>query len=131
MTGPDPKKTAALEQKMATLGIRPQDICERFIKSSGRGGQKVNKSSSAVFLRHEPTGIHVKVGKHRSRHLNRFLALRSLVDKLEIHFKGVPDKAAGNLARIKKQKARRRKKAKIKATGPEGVLAPEVGVKDE
>lgn len=82
--GPDPKKIKALEDKMTALGISREDIVERFIKSSGRGGQKVNKSSSAVFLKHEKTGISVKVGKHRSQHLNRFLALRTLVEKIEI-----------------------------------------------
>lgn len=117
--GPDPKKIEALEQKMAGLGVRHGDITTRFIKSSGRGGQKVNKSSSAVFLRHEPTGISVKLGKHRSQHLNRFLALRTLVEKLEIRLRGVPDKDAEKLARIRKQKIRRKKRAR-KKTGASG-----------
>ncbi len=112
--GPDPKKVAALEKKLADLGIREEEITTRFIKSSGRGGQKVNKSSSAVFVRHEPTGISVKFGKHRSQHLNRFLALRTLAEKLEIRLRGVPDKDQEKLTRIKKQKQRRKKKAKQK-----------------
>lgn len=114
--GPDPKKVEALEKKMADLGIRPGEITTRFIKASGRGGQKVNKSSSAVFLRHEPTGISVKCGKHRSQNLNRFLALRTLVEKLEVRFRGLPDKEQERLARLKKQKKRRRKRAREKVT---------------
>ena len=112
--GPDPKKIKALEDKMAELGISRDDIVIKFIKSSGRGGQKVNKTSTAVFVKHEKTGIAVKVNKHRSQHLNRFLALRSLVDKLEIQLKGIPDKDAQKLARIQKQKQRRKKRAKKK-----------------
>ena len=105
---------------MAGLGIRHEDITTRFIKSSGRGGQKVNKSSSAVFLRHDPTGLSVKFGKHRSQNLNRFLALRTLVEKLEIRIKGIPDKDKEKLARLKKQKKRRKKRARQKReTGAE------------
>ncbi len=62
MAGPDKAKIKQLENKMVRLGIGKKDILEKFIKSSGRGGQKVNKSSSAVFLTHLPTGISVKFG---------------------------------------------------------------------
>ena len=96
---------------MADLGIRKQDIEEKFIKSSGRGGQKVNKTSSAVFLRHIQTGLFVKCGKERSLHLNRFLALRRLVDKIESAMTGCPDKNTERLEKIKKQKRRRKRKS--------------------
>lgn len=108
--GPDKKKIEAVEKKMADLNIQKQDIFEKFIKASGRGGQKVNKSSSAVFLSHRPTGISVKVGKSRSQHLNRFLALRSLVEKIEALKTGTRDKADEKIARVRKQKQRRKKK---------------------
>ncbi|WP_020587497.1 peptide chain release factor family protein [Desulfobacter curvatus] len=111
MPGPDIDKIRALEKKMNHLGISKKDIQEKFIKSSGRGGQKVNKSSSAVFLTHVPTQITVKFGKYRSQHLNRFMALRSLVEKIEQLQFGMPDATAQKLARVKKQKQRRRKKA--------------------
>ena len=123
--GPDPKKEAALEKKLAELGIREGEITTRFIKSSGRGGQKVNKTSSAVFLRHEPSGISVKFGKHRSQHLNRFFALRTLAEKLEIHLKGVPDREKAKLARLKKQKKRRKKRAKQKVSETGGGVGPD------
>ena len=111
MPGPDIEKIRALEKKMDHLGIHKKDIREKFIKSSGRGGQKVNKSSSAVFLIHLPTQVSVKFGKHRSQHLNRFMALRCLVEKIEQQKSGMPDAKAQKLARLKKQKQRRRKKS--------------------
>ncbi len=113
--GPDKKKLEALEKKMKELDITRQDLEEKFIKSSGRGGQKVNKSSSAVFIRHRPTGLTVKVGKHRSQHLNRFLALRSLVEKIEAGLTGKNDKEAQQMEKIRKQKLRRKRKARKKS----------------
>ena len=115
--GPDQKKINALEEKMADLGIQKQDIREKFIKASGRGGQKVNKTSSAVFLSHCPTGISVKVGKSRSQHLNRFLALRSLVEKIQALKTGTPDQADRKIARLRKQKQRRKRKTLKKLAG--------------
>ncbi len=112
--GPDKKKIEALEKKMAGLGIRKEDIKEKFIKASGRGGQKVNKTSSAVFVSHEKTGISVKVDKHRSQHLNRFLALRSLVEKIEAIMTGKNDRETEQLKKIRKQKTRRRKRNQSK-----------------
>lgn len=97
---------------MVTLGIQKQDIHEKFVKSSGRGGQKVNKTSSAVFMSHGPTGLSVKVGKSRSQHLNRFLALRSLVEKIEAAQTGKKEsKADQKIARLKKQKQRRKRRS--------------------
>ncbi|HRF89750.1 MAG TPA: peptide chain release factor-like protein [Desulfobacter postgatei] len=131
MPGPNIEKIRALEKKMDYLGIHKKDILEKFIKSSGRlfrvarriaalrrGGQKVNKSSSAVFLTHLPTQISVKFGKYRSQHLNRFMALRYLVEKIEQLKSGIPDATARKLARLKKQKQRRRKKAINKVPDP-------------
>ena len=112
--GPDKKKIIDLENRLDRLNISKRDIREKFIKASGRGGQKVNKSSSAVFLRHEPSGISVKVGKSRSLHLNRFLALRSLVDKIEAQNSGKPDRESEKIARLRKQKQKRKKKARKK-----------------
>lgn len=117
--GPDQKKLDALEKKMTRLGIRKADIREKFIKASGRGGQKVNKTSSAVFLNHVPTGVSVKVGKTRSQHLNRFLALRSLVEKIEALKNGSMTPAERKIAKLKKQKQRRRRKA-LKKKPPSG-----------
>lgn len=110
--GPDKKKIEALEAKMAKLGIHREDIKEKFIKASGRGGQKVNKTSSAVFVSHEKTGLSVKVDKHRSQHLNRFLALRSLVEKIEAKMTG--HRQTEQFEKIRKQKQKRKKRNQIK-----------------
>ncbi|MCF8087219.1 MAG: peptide chain release factor-like protein [Desulfotignum sp.] len=116
--GPSEKKQAALEKKLENLGIRKTDLEEKFIKSSGRGGQKVNKSSSAVFLRHTVTGLSVKVGKHRSLHLNRFLALRALAEKIDDLQSGRPPSDMSDSDRkIQKQKRRRRQKTRKKLAG--------------
>ena len=55
-----PEKLAALQERMAALGIREQDLAESFVRGSGRGGQKVNKTNNCVYLKHIPTGIAVK-----------------------------------------------------------------------
>jgi peptide chain release factor len=112
--GPDKKKIETLEKKMATLGIKREDINEKFIKASGRGGQKVNKTSSAVFLSHDKTGLSVKAGKHRSQHLNRFLALRSLVEKIEAQMTGKNDRETEQFEKIRKQKQKRKKRSQKK-----------------
>ncbi len=122
--GPNEKKLAALEQKLGDLGIQKKDLEEKFIKASGRGGQKVNKSSSAVFVRHKKTGLSVKMDKHRSLHLNRFLALRALAEKIEALQSGTDTARLEQIKKIRKQKLRRRQKTRKK-------LAPARNTTDE
>ncbi|MGA3085569.1 MAG: peptide chain release factor-like protein [Thermodesulfobacteriota bacterium] len=78
-----PEKQRALKETLLKLNIREEDVIERFIRSQGAGGQKVNKTSSAVYLKHLPTGLEVKMQKDRSQALNRFLAWRLLAEKVE------------------------------------------------
>lgn len=115
--GPSKEKIEGLNIRMNILGIKKNDIEEKFIKASGRGGQKVNKSASAVFLKHIPTGLTAKCGKSRSQHLNRFLALRNLVDKIEALEKGAGSLVSAKADRIKKQKMRRKRKTAKKLSG--------------
>ena len=68
---------------MAALAIFEDDLVEKFIRGTGSGGQKVNKTSSCVFLQHPSTGIEVKVQRERSREMNRFLAREELCQRLE------------------------------------------------
>lgn len=117
MTGPGKDKLLDLEKRMNDLGIQKADIEEKFIKASGRGGQKVNKSSSAVFLKHKKTDLSVKCGKSRSQRLNRFLALRKLVEKIEETMNGRKDKLTEKIEKIRKQKQHRKQKTQKKLTG--------------
>ena len=77
-----PEKQKALQEALVKWDIREEDVMERFIRSQGAGGQKVNKTSSAVYLKHLPTGIEVKMQKERSQALNRFFAWRLLAEKV-------------------------------------------------
>ena len=82
-----PKKEKELFVEMARLGIRETDLIETFVRSGGKGGQKVNKSSSCVRLRHLPTGIEVKCQAERSQVMNRFFARRILAGKIKAALK--------------------------------------------
>ncbi|MGC4017221.1 MAG: peptide chain release factor-like protein [Luteolibacter sp.] len=78
-----PEKQAALEARLAAIGVEEDDLVEKFILGSGSGGQKINKTSSCVYLKHGPTGIEIKCQAHRSREMNRFLARQELCERLE------------------------------------------------
>ncbi len=96
------------------LGLRPEDVTEQFVRGSGAGGQKVNKTSSTVLLKHVPTGTEVRVQKHREQSKNRFSAWKALVYKLEERVKGRQSKRQQEIFKLKKQKQRRSRKAKNK-----------------
>ena len=108
------RKEKTLHDRMERLGINESDIIERFIRSSGAGGQKVNKTSTCVYLKHIPSGIEVKCQKERSQALNRFLARRILADKIEQVQLGEKSEEAKRIAKIKRQKRKRSKRAKEK-----------------
>ncbi|NLC71827.1 MAG: peptide chain release factor-like protein [Desulfuromonadaceae bacterium] len=104
-------KQEELLRRMASLDIREADLEEKFVLGSGRGGQKVNKSSTCVFLRHLPTGIEVKCQRERSRALNRFFARRLLCDKIEEVTAGGDSPRQQEIERIRRNKSRRRRRA--------------------
>jgi len=108
------KKHEALIERMNQLGIREEDLRETFIRSSGPGGQKVNKTASCVYLVHAPTGLSVKCQQSRSQSLNRFLARRILFDRIERLQKGHISAERERIEQIRRQKRRRSKKAKEK-----------------
>ena len=107
-------KEKALLAKMKRLGIKESDITERFIRAKGPGGQKVNKTSSCVYLKHKPTGIEVKCQKERSQALNRFFARSRLVSKIEARKLGKLSEEKKRIAKIRRQKRRRSARAKQK-----------------
>ena len=109
-----PAKEKLLLGRMQALGVREQDIEEQFVRSSGAGGQKVNKSSTCVVLHHRPTGVRVKCQRERSQALNRFLARRILLDKIEAKLRGAHTAKAQEIARIRRQKRKRSRRAKLK-----------------
>ncbi|MFA4991014.1 MAG: peptide chain release factor-like protein [Candidatus Omnitrophota bacterium] len=107
-------KEGFLKTRMDSLGIKEADLEEKFICSSKKGGQKVNKTSSCVYLRHGPTGIEVKCQEERSQALNRFLARRILVDKIESLILGRKAAARKEIEKIRRQKRKRSRRAKEK-----------------
>ena len=107
-------KERAITARMMELGVTENDFEESFIRSSGPGGQKVNKSSSCVYLVHIPTGLAVKCQRERSQSLNRYLARRLLLDKIELRQKGFVAEAKEKLEKIRRQKRKRSKRAKEK-----------------
>jgi len=107
-----PDKLAQLEQRMSALGVNEAEIEETFVRSGGAGGQKVNKSSSCVMLLHRPTGLRVKSQTTRHQAMNRFLARRLLLDKIERMRKGYVDAERAHIEKIRRQKRKRSSRAK-------------------
>lgn len=104
----------ALLALAADVRLDPKDVTEDFIRGSGKGGQKVNKTSSTVLLRHAPTGIEIRMQKHREQSLNRLSAWKLLILKLDEHIKGKASRRSQAIFKLRKQKQRRSRKAKEK-----------------
>jgi protein subunit release factor B len=111
------EKFEELRSRMELLGIREDDIIEKFILGSGKGGQKVNKTSSCVYLKHIPTGIEVKCQQDRSRELNRYIARRELCDRFEAQINKVKTEKQQLFEKIRRQKRRRSRRSKDKMLG--------------
>ena len=112
--GVSPDKEQALAERMEKLGIRDADIVEKVIRSGGHGGQNVNKVATCVYLKHLPTGTEVKCQQERLQSLNRFLARRILADKIETAILGKKSEMEQRIAKIRRQKRKRSRRAKEK-----------------
>ena len=104
----------AFQIKATNLNILPQDIQEQFIRGSGNGGQKINKTSSCVLLKHVPTSIEVRCQKHREQSKNRLSAYKLLILKIEEKKLGKESQKAKEIFKLRKQKQKRSKRSKEK-----------------
>ena len=109
-----PQKQLELQQLMRRLAVEEADFEERFIRSSGPGGQNVNKVATCVVLRHRPSGLEVRCQRERSQALNRFIARRLLLARLEAQRLGALSAEAQRIAKIRRQKRKRSRRAKEK-----------------
>jgi protein subunit release factor B len=108
------EKEAQLARRMASLGVSEVDIEESFVRSGGHGGQNVNKTSTCVMLVHRPTGLQVKCQETRQQGLNRYIARRLLLDKIEEQKNGFIAAKRAEIERIRRQKRKRSRRARDK-----------------
>ena len=109
-----PEKEDLLAQRMAALGVREAEIEETFVRSGGHGGQNVNKTSTCVMLLHRPTGLQVKCQSTRQQGLNRYIARRLLLDKIEERKNGFVAAERARIEKIRRQKRKRSQRAKAR-----------------
>ena len=117
--GVTPKKESELLRRMQRCGLEESDLVERFVRSGGPGGQKVNRSATCVQLKHAPSGLVVKMQKARSQGLNRFYARRRLCELLEWDSLGGQSPEAKRREKVRKQKARRQRRGRKKPEKPQ------------
>ncbi len=121
-----PAKVGALKARIALLAIDLRLVEEQFIRGSGHGGQKINKTSNAVLLKYPPLGLIVRCQRERKRSLNRFLALRELVDEIEVRISPGTSERLKEIERIRRRKAGKARKHRLGNLPPGPYLPPEM-----
>jgi protein subunit release factor B len=104
--GVAPGKMDELKGRIARLGVDLLKVEETFSRGGGKGGQKINKTSNRVQLSYPPLDLRVACQRERKRSLNRFLALRELVDRIEMLLSPETSQRLKEIARLRKRKAR-------------------------
>ncbi|MEI6177752.1 MAG: peptide chain release factor-like protein [Verrucomicrobiota bacterium] len=117
------EKLNDLAQRMAALGITEENLLEKFVRGSGSGGQKINKTSSCVFLKHLPSGVCIKCQMDRSRELNRFLARRELCEQLEHIRDGKASAKTQAIEKMRRQKRQRSRRSKQRSINDKRLLS--------
>ncbi len=116
-------KLDALTRRMEALGVTEADLLEKFVRGSGSGGQKINKTSNCVFLKHLPSGVAIKCQMDRSRELNRFLARRELCEALEHIRDGKASAKTQAIEKMRRQKRRRSRRSKQRSVADKRILS--------
>lgn len=109
-----PEKEDQIAQRMAALGVREADFEETFTRSGGHGGQNVNKTSTCVMLLHRPSGLQVKCQDTRQQGMNRALARKLLLDKIEAVRRSRAETERVRLEKVRRQKRGRSRRAKAR-----------------
>lgn len=123
MSLPTPEKISSLELRMASLGIDPGNLLEKFVRGSGAGGQKINKTANCVFLKHLPSGIAIKCQMTRSREMNRFLARRELCDQMDAIANGKASAKSQAIEKLRRQKRQRSRRSKQRSVADKRLLS--------
>lgn len=108
-----PEKVDAIKARIARLGIDVRLIEEQFVRGGGRGGQKINKTANCVVLAYPPLDLRVRCQRDRRRTVNRFLALRELVDRIEMRISPGTSERLRERERVRRNKARRHARGRL------------------
>jgi peptide chain release factor len=124
-----PAKEKTLREMMDSLQVREEDIEESFIRSGGKGGQHVNKTSTCVYLKHLPTGIEVKCQEGRSQALNRYRARLLLIKKIDELIRGKESAEQQRIEKLRRQKRKRSKRSKEKMLADKRIVSKKKGLR--
>ncbi len=108
------EKWDKLAERMESLHITEAELIEKFILGSGKGGQKLQKTASTVYLKHLPSGIEIKCQYSRRRDDNRYFARERLCEKVHSLISDEKTKIQQEVEKLKRQKKRRTRRSKQK-----------------